>query len=155
MEWAIQKATEVGVAAIHPLSGERAETPPPTPARLERWRRIALAACKQCGRRTVPRIEPFEALPAPGPGVVALLLDTGPSPRPITERIEASGGGAVWLAVGPEGGFSAGETARSVENGWLASGLGPRTLRAETAGVVAAAIVLNLRGDLGSGAVSG
>ena len=54
LEWVIQKATEIGVAAIHPLRTRRSERFPVRTQRVERWRRIAVASCKQCGRRRVP-----------------------------------------------------------------------------------------------------
>jgi 16S rRNA (uracil1498-N3)-methyltransferase len=57
----------------------------------------------------------------------------------------------VWIAVGPEGGFEPREIEAWTRQGWRRAGLGPRTLRADTAGVVAAAIVLHRWGDLGAG----
>ncbi|HXV75055.1 MAG TPA: RsmE family RNA methyltransferase [Candidatus Polarisedimenticolaceae bacterium] len=155
MEWVIQKTTELGIAAIRPISAERAEARPPTAARVARWRRIALEAAKQCGRRTVPGIEPADALAAPAAGVLPLLFDTGRDCRPLAERLVPLPDGPVWLAVGPESGFSADEHCRHVGEGWLPTGLGPRTLRAETAGIVAAAIVLHLCGDLGRASDAG
>jgi 16S rRNA (uracil1498-N3)-methyltransferase len=153
MEWLVQKATEVGVAAIHPVRTARSEAAAPTPGRLERWRRIARESCKQSGRRRIPGVEPRDGLPpagdAPGP---AILLDAGPGAAPLATVLpaETSRPAALWLAVGPEGGFDADERARLVDAGWIAASLGPRTLRTETAGVIAASIVLHRLGDLGA-----
>ena len=78
MDWVVQKATEVGVSAIHPFVSARAEPRGGGEKKLERWRRIAVESCKQCGRRQVPRIEPLEALPDAPPGDLrALLLQPG------------------------------------------------------------------------------
>ena len=151
MEWAIQKATEVGVAEIRPIRSERVETREPGPARLERWRRIAMEACKQSGRRRVPRVELPGALPpAPPAGVLALVLGSSPASLPIGQYTLAEAPEAVWLAVGPEGGFSEEDRSLLDGRGWREAGLGPRTLRTETAGVVAATLVLHAWDDLGA-----
>lgn len=66
MDWLVQKATEIGVSAIHPLPTTRSEPARKLGQRLERWRRIAVEAAKQCGRRTLPEIAPRDELPAAG-----------------------------------------------------------------------------------------
>jgi 16S rRNA (uracil1498-N3)-methyltransferase len=155
MEWVIQKAVELGVAAIHPVPAERAEARPPSASRLDRWRRIALEACKQCGRRRCPAVVPVDAPPAAEPGVLPLLLDPDDKAAPLGDVLNGAQVRRVWLAVGPESGFSDGERGRFRDLGWQACGLGPRTLRTETAGIAAAAIVLHRLGDLGRGSKSG
>jgi 16S rRNA (uracil1498-N3)-methyltransferase len=150
MEWAIQKGTELGVSGIRPFPGERGEAGAPTPSRLVRWRRIVLEAAKQSGRRRLPALDPVDTLPQPPDGILALLLEPGPDPCPLSERLNQAAGAGVWLAVGPESGFSEDELRVFGDRGWLPCSLGPRTLRAETAGVVAATIVLNRLGDLGA-----
>ena len=147
VDWVVQKATELGVSELRPLgtpSGGRGAAD-----RLARWRRIALEACKQCGRRRVPRIEPAAELPEPPEGVLALLLDERVDAPPLGALLGGPPPAAVWLAVGPESGFSDDEVQRAGSRGWRRAGLGPRTLRTETAGPVAAAIVLHRWGDLG------
>jgi 16S rRNA (uracil1498-N3)-methyltransferase len=156
MEWVVQKATEVGAVSIHPVPTARAETRPPDAKRLERWRRIAREACKQCGRRVLPIVEPVPALPEiPGRGVLPLLLDPAPGCRPLGEILAGADSppAEVWLAVGPEGGFDPRETADLGERGWQATSLGPRTLRTETAGLLALALTLHRLGDLGPAGV--
>jgi 16S rRNA (uracil1498-N3)-methyltransferase len=151
MEWAIQKATEVGIAEIRPIRSERVEAREPGAARLERWRRIALEACKQSGRRRVPPVEPPGGLPPEPPdGVLGLVLGSGPDSVPLREYTLASRPDAVWLAVGPEGGFSEEDRSILKKPDWQEASLGPRTLRTETAGVVAATLVLHAWGDLGA-----
>ena len=149
MEWVIQKATELGVGAIHPFSSERADARQPSVGRLERWDRIAIEACKQSGRRSVPQIEPREDLPEPPPGRSAILLDAEDGAVPLGELLAGKRNPVVWIAVGPESGFSASEVEDWRKGGWQSGHLGPRTLRTETAGLVAATIVLHRWGDLG------
>ena len=150
MEWVVQKATELGVRALHPVATEQADARPPTPGRLARWRRIAIEACKQSGRRVVPEIRPLDTLPEPGAGTTAILLDGGAEAAPLGDLLSRPAEGEVWIAVGPESGFTADEIRGWREKGWQTANLGPRTLRTETAGLVAATIVLHRRGDLGS-----
>ena len=146
LDWVVQKATELGLAEIRPLGApERGSAE----GRLARLTRIAIEAGKQCGRRTLPRVSAIVELPAPPAGVLALLLDERPDAPPIGDALGGNAPSAVWLAVGPEAGFPDEQVERAVEQGWRRAGLGPRTLRTETAGLVAAAIVLHRLGDLG------
>jgi 16S rRNA (uracil1498-N3)-methyltransferase len=149
MDWIVQKATELGVATIHPFLSRRSVNRRPSAQRLERWRRIALEACKQCGRRSVPLVDPCVDLPAvAGDGTVGFLLDAGGEPFGAgCAGLDASS--RVWIAVGPESGFEEQELRSWRARGWRRAGLGPRTLRAETAAVVSVAILLNRLGDLG------
>ncbi len=151
IDWVLQKATEVGVSAIYLLvpPDERARTM--IDRRLDRWHRIIVEACKQCGRRRLPAIALVERLPAPdGATTLALLLD----PREEADALAAVCEGRprpeqVWLGVGPEGGFDADDIGAATREGWLTAHLGPRTLRSDTAGLVAASIVLHRWADLG------
>jgi 16S rRNA (uracil1498-N3)-methyltransferase len=150
LEWLIQKATELGVHAIHLVPAERSDGSDPGPGRLDRWRRIALEGCRQSGRRWVPQVEPLASLPdATDPRTLAVIFDPSPGVAPLGERFPLASPERVWLAVGPESGFAEAEVGRAVERGWARASLGPRTLRAETAGVVAAALALHRWGDLG------
>lgn len=149
-DWVIQKATEVGVAAIRLVAGERSEVGRPSPARLERWIRIAVEACKQSGRRVVPAVALLDELPDVPAGVAGLLLDQDRGLPSIGSHLASREPGPVALAIGPEGGFAPGEVALAHERGWCGVTLGPRTLRTETAAVVATALVLHRWGDLGS-----
>jgi 16S rRNA (uracil1498-N3)-methyltransferase len=150
MEWVLQKGTEIGLAAVHPWPARRAEARGVSDSRLRRWERIVLEACKQSGRRRAPRIELREDLPEAAPGaVLAVALDPTPGMPPLRDYLAGEQPGAVWIAAGPEAGFEAAELERWAERGWRRAGLGPRTLRAENAGLVAAALVLHRWGDLG------
>ncbi len=151
MEWVIQKGTEVGVAAIRPFVARRSECPAPSAERLKRYRRVALEAAKQSGRRVVPEVTPpVGTVPPPPPGATALLLHTAPGAPPLADRLAGPRPASVWLLVGPEGGFEPEEAEELEAAGWLPCGLGPRTLRTETAGAIAAALVLHAWDDLGS-----
>lgn len=148
VEWVLQKGTEVGVSRFVLFRGGRSDGPDPSPARLARWEKILAEACRQSGRRTVPPLEAPVAAPVPVPrGALGLLLV--PSGPPLAALLDGARPGAVAVAVGPEGGFEDGETEGWTANGWRPAGLGPRILRTETAGVVAASIVLHRFGDLG------
>jgi 16S rRNA (uracil1498-N3)-methyltransferase len=151
MELVIQKGTELGVAAIHPLYCERGDGRSLKPKRLERWKRIAVEAAKQCGRSVVPEINASDRLPRPEEdGPLPLLLTAGEQATPLGEILAGSTPRPVWLAVGPEPGFSDSEASSWAAAGWRRTSLGPRILRTETAGLAAAAIILHLWGDLGA-----
>jgi 16S rRNA (uracil1498-N3)-methyltransferase len=151
MDWIVQKAVEVGVAQIRVLETARSERLRGMPERLARWRRIAVEACKQCGRRWVPPIEACASLPPPPAEVLALVLDPEPPAPPLASWVvgEPAAGTSVWLACGPEGGLTTEETAAWSAAGWGRAALGPRILRADTAGIVGATLVLHRWGDLG------
>lgn len=151
MELLIQKGTEIGLASIHPIVTARSEGPDPSPARMERWRRMALEACKQSGRRTIPVIHepadfPPDALPA---GACAIALHPFDPSRPIGDLLDGPPPTEVWIAIGPEGGFEPTEIETLATAGWRIANMGPRILRTETAGLVAASLVLLRWGDLG------
>jgi len=144
LDWLVEKATEIGVARVVLFGPEDG----PGERRVERLRRIAVEACKQCGRRQVPAVEFQAALPrAEAP---ALLLD----PEAPTALLDACPEGTparLWVGVGGQEGLAPADRDRARAEGWCPVGLGPRTLRAETAGLVAAAVLLHHFGDLGRG----
>lgn len=149
MDLTVQKAVELGASAIQPvitrksvvrLEGSRAE------ARVEHWRRIAVAACEQCGRNRIPEVRgllSLEAYCAKGadPRPRLLLSPAGISLRKLELEKEAT------LAAGPEAGFSPEEEAALESAGFTRAALGPRILRTETAALAALAALNALRGD--------
>jgi 16S rRNA (uracil1498-N3)-methyltransferase len=152
MEWAIEKATELGVAAIAPVIARRTEKHLAQAAekRAERWRRIAHEAAKQSRRSDVPEI--FDPSPlAERARIVSTStrIVLAEQERITTLRnamVEAMAGAkqempTIELAIGPEGGWAPEEEALFDANGWLAVSLGPRILRAETAAIAALAVV--------------
>ncbi|HTZ60197.1 MAG TPA: 16S rRNA (uracil(1498)-N(3))-methyltransferase [Acidobacteriaceae bacterium] len=154
MEWMIEKATELGAERIIPITARRSEKHlvQAAPARVERWRRIAREAAKQSRRSDVPVVEEVMALKSAAqeklaqPGLRLLLAEQERSTtlyaamRSAVQRSESEIPG-VRLAVGPEGGWTAEEEALFTSEGWQAVSLGPRILRAETAGITAVAVV--------------
>lgn len=149
LEWVIEKGTEIGVAAIALVATERSERVPPRAARL---RRIAVESCKQSGRRRLPGIDFIPVLPQPGASTLALVLDPAAQAAPLAAHLACARPAEVWLLAGPEAGLTSAEVERCEQQGWRRASLGPRTLRTETAGLVAATIVLHRWGDLGRSA---
>ena len=154
MKFVIQKATELGVDRIIPLvssrsiplvEGER-ET-----LRIERWRRIAQEAAKQCGRTVVPDVTQIHELDdffSQGEGTRMILWEEEPTPlREVIEKIDPKRG--ITLLIGPEGGFSEDEVSTAQGSGFLVAGLGQRILRAETASLSVLSILQHRFGDLG------
>ncbi|MDQ7850593.1 MAG: RsmE family RNA methyltransferase [Armatimonadota bacterium] len=145
MDTIVRMGTEVGVARFVPVLTRRAVARPAA-ARVERWRRIAAAAAKQSGRSTVPRVDaprPLEELWPELAGSLILLPWEGERSRSLGEVLRAHAGvGAVTICIGPEGGWSETEVHSAASHGAHPVTLGPLILRTETAGLVAAAMVL-------------
>ena len=138
MDLIIQKAVELGVAAIQPLV-TRHSVVQPGDGKSDKWRRIALEACKQCGQDTLPAIadpQSFDSwmsacTPAPGLKLIASLTSGA---RPLREVLHAAPGTrAVTMLVGPEGDFSLEESRDAVAAGFLPVSLGSIVLRVATA----------------------
>jgi len=164
MDFVVQKTTELGVARIVPLVTERTVLRPSKGdrwGRLDRWRRIAAEAARQSGRLVVPRVEEpvtwGELLAQAEAGPVGRGFLLGPPVREASGEADVEplhipqGTPSALLAVGPEGGWSGQEADAGRAAGLVWVGLGPRVLRAETAGVVAVALALFVAGDLGAG----
>jgi len=145
MEWAIEKATELGVARIVPLIAKRTDSHLASAAakRVERWRRIAREAAQQSRRASPPEIAApvrlQEALAPPADRRV--LLSEGEEQVSLQQAISGLKG-TLALAVGPEGGWTGEEECAFREHGWIAASLGSTILRAETAAIAAVSIVL-------------
>jgi 16S rRNA (uracil1498-N3)-methyltransferase len=156
MDWVIQKATELGVAAIAPIVTERTELRLDTERagrRLAHWQGIATAASEQFGRARVPEIlEPMAlATYAAGVETDAIRLALDPDGGSLTQTLHAiaqTHPARIHLVVGPEGGLSQRDQAQLHTAGFIRVRLGPRILRTETAGLAAIASVLTLAGDL-------
>jgi len=158
MEWAIEKATELGVAAIAPVIARRTEKHLAQAAgkRAERWRHIVHEAAQQSRRSDVPIVfdpEPLAARiraasdssrDASGSAYIVLAEQerTTTLRHALEEALEAAQTEmpTLQIAVGPEGGWAPAEEALFDANGWRAASLGPRILRAETAAITALAV---------------
>ena len=154
MDLVVQKATELGVAAIHPFTVARCTAEAGNSARLARWQRIAFEACKQCGRPEPPEV----SSPVDLAGLLA--RETGQAMKLILyEEEETTGLAEIFRArqplpasliflVGPESGFARDEVEQAKTAGFLPVTLGERVMRAETASIAAAAILQFLLGGL-------
>jgi 16S rRNA (uracil1498-N3)-methyltransferase len=152
LEWAIEKATELGVERIVPLIARRTEKhlARAAAARVERWRRIAREAAQQSRRSdTVEILDPVQLNDAIREEPEALRMLLAESERMTTlrdalTRAEANSDGSmkpIRLAIGPEGGWTPEEEPLFANEGWTPVSLGPRILRAETAAIAAVSIV--------------
>lgn len=148
MDWAIQKATELGVAEITPILSERCEVrlnDERADKRLIHWRQIAISACEQSGRSRVPVIHPPMALVAwLEQSTAALKLVLHPLAQALSSHSKPA---SLAFLIGPEGGLSDAEVGQAQSAGFLAARLGPRVLRTETAPVVALSVAQQLWGD--------
>jgi len=152
MELVIQKAVELGVSAIVPLETRR--TVVRETRKLERWRKIALEAARQCGRPTPPSVEEprglAEYLESAGPSLKGVVFYEGDGLKPLAPGdLEAGPGKGSIVAVGPEGGFAPDEVELMTSKGLRARTLGSNILRAETAAIVAVTLAQYLTGRLG------
>jgi 16S rRNA (uracil1498-N3)-methyltransferase len=156
MDLIIQKATELGVAAIMPLISERtvvrlgAERDSKH-SRADRWRDIALEACKQCGNNWLPEVHPpqmfHDFLDAPGRFDLKLIASLRSGAKPLksilstTPPLHHSTTPSVLLLIGPEGDFTPAELDLAESAGCIPLSLGPLVLRAETAALYALSIL--------------
>ena len=153
MDLVLQKATELGVAGIVPVSGERTEVRldvDRAEKRLSHWRSVVESACEQSGRARVPGVAAPAALEAAirslaGEGL-RLLLD--PQGEHRLASLSPPVPACTWIAIGPEGGWSPGDRELLRAAGFSGLRLGPRVLRTETAGLAAIAALQALFGDL-------
>ncbi|EDL51225.1 hypothetical protein VSAK1_07844 [Vibrio mediterranei AK1] len=152
MEFTIQKSVELGVNTITPLISERCGVKLDAKRfekKLQQWQKIAISACEQCGRNTIPEIRPIMSLEqwCAEPSE-ALKLNLHPRakysintlPEPVTK---------VRLLIGPEGGLSAQEIEMTEQYQFEETLLGPRVLRTETAALTAITALQVRFGDLG------
>jgi 16S rRNA (uracil1498-N3)-methyltransferase len=153
MEWAIEKATELGISRITPILARRTEKHLAHAAlkRSDRWRRIALEASKQSRRTTIPEIpNPIALKPALEHETTPtrILLSETEQQTTLSAALQASVTTAASeaarqstaIAIGPEGGWTPEEISLFTQHQWQPVTLGPRILRAETAAIAAIAI---------------
>jgi len=150
MDWIIEKAVETGVHAVVPIAAERSVlklTGDRLEKRVAHWRRIAQAACEQCGRNRIPDVLAPMTLAQwlasdaghggaakTGDTLARLMCHPG-AEQALTARVQAQAGlQDLVLVVGPEGGWSDEELKRARAGGVEAVSFGPRVLRSETAG---------------------
>ena len=148
MDWILQKATELGVAAVVPVHGERGEVRldgERAEKRLRHWRSVVVSACEQSGRARIPDVAAPRTLADALANLPATRLMLDPeATQPLPSHID---GNACAIAIGPEGGWSATDMATLEAANFVGARLGPRVLRTETAGIAAIAALQALAGD--------
>lgn len=150
MDWVVQKATELGISRLLPVTADRSVVRIENRGdrKRERWRKIALSAAKQCGRATVPEIAPAVRLmdvDKGQPDAVKFFLDekNGKPLKKILfdDKVKPFSKGAVIVLVGPEGGWTESEERMILKKGFQPAGLGSRVLRSETSAISSLALI--------------
>lgn len=155
MDWVLQKGTELGISTFVPFLSSRTiarPTPSQYGKKRERWQKIVTAAAKQSGRGLIPTVQPVIAwaeLPSLLAGRFTLVAWEAETTRSLRQVLAGQRQpAAVNLIIGPEGGFALDEVVTLTQQGAQSVSLGPRILRAETAGPLTAAIILYHYGAL-------
>lgn len=156
-EWVLQKNTELGIVGFVPMITERCiigSLEDISKTKTERWWRILMEAAEQSGRGRLPTLRPAvmfsTACEDAARGGLTLIPWEEERERSLRSVLQATEPPpfSINLFVGPEGGFAPEELAQAQRYGAIPITLGPRILRAETAGLVAAAAILHQLGDL-------
>jgi len=152
MDWVIQKATELGVAEIQPIDTERSVaklSAERATKRLEHWQQVAISACEQCWRNTLPQIHaPLDIMVwlqqmQNATDTKFILLPQGAA----SLHAQAKPQGRVALLIGAEGGFTQAESDTALRCGFTPIRMGARVLRTETAAIAGLAALQTLWGD--------
>src|SRR5690554_4915243 len=153
MDYAVQKAVEMGVSEIVPLTTERCDVKlkgDREDKRLRHWQQVAISAAEQCGRARVPEIQPVMTVQQWLEHARACDLRLVLHHRTEQSLNTLEKPSRIALMIGPEGGLTAEEIALAESRGFLPVALGPRVLRTETAPVAAIALCQWLWGDIGA-----
>ncbi len=141
--WLVEKAVELGVAALVPLTTERSQVQI-TPSLLERLRRGVIEASKQCERNVLMEIAPpitWSDFAATETGSQKLMPVPGASELLRADQLPSESEPVI-VAIGPEGDWSPAEVGLAQAHGWRPVSLGPRILRVETAAIFAAGLLI-------------
>jgi 16S rRNA (uracil1498-N3)-methyltransferase len=148
MDYIVEKATELGVFRIVPVMTERTIVDwdqKKKDSSADRWRRISLAASKQCGRLDIPSIESVrnfkETLKDKAEYNLALIAALSEDAIPLKKILSGFKSGNIVVAIGPEGDFTPDEIKMAEGAGYKLVGLGRRVLKSDTAGLAALAII--------------
>jgi 16S rRNA (uracil1498-N3)-methyltransferase len=148
-DWAIKKATELGVTSIVPILSQRVDvrlSPERWLKKRAHWQQAVISACEQSGRAVIPEVVSPEPLDSWVAGVEAdckYLLDPSLDSEETSTRPES-----VAILIGPEGGFTSDELRLASQFGFYGLRLGPRVLRTETAPLVALSVIGARWGDI-------
>ncbi|MBW1697858.1 MAG: 16S rRNA (uracil(1498)-N(3))-methyltransferase [Deltaproteobacteria bacterium] len=158
MDMLIRQVTELGAAEWIPFMSSRSVPRPDHKrlnSRIKRWEKIAKESLKQCGRSRTPKItvrsKLKDVLELATTHDVKIIFSENESQPLCPEYIKGDKGsvGSALILLGPEGGFTEEEITQAEKHGFIATGMGPRILRADTATVAACALVQFLFGDMG------
>lgn len=151
MEWLLQKAVELGVGQITPLTSDHIAVnydQKRMAKKIKQWQGIIISACEQCGRNQLPLLNPIQPtsvwLKQPHANPIILLPGATTAIRQTLPLTQSN----LTLAIGPEGGWSDHEESLALSNQWHAMSLGPRILRAETAALCALSLLQGTFGDI-------
>ncbi len=153
MDWIVEKAVELGAAAVQPLAAQRCVVRLAAERgqkKLQHWQAVAIAAAEQCGRNRVPAvadIADFSAWVARA-GTQRRILLTPRAEQSLADWARHQPPQALCLLIGPEGGFSPQEEEAALRHGALPLSMGARVLRTETAGMAALAALNALWGEM-------
>lgn len=153
MEWVLQKGTEVGITAFAPIQTARSIADAVSKQKHARWTQIVTEAAEQAGRGKIPQIEALQTLDAAlksaqARGGALFIAWENENALDLKQALDGTNADTLHLFVGPEGGLTTQEIETAQNYGAQSITLGPRILRAETAGIVAASAILFVRGDL-------
>jgi 16S rRNA (uracil1498-N3)-methyltransferase len=148
-DWAIKKATELGVTSIVPILCQRVDvrlSPERWLKKHAHWQQVVISACEQSGRAVIPEVvspEPLDSWVADVEADCKYLLDPSLDSEETSTRPES-----VAILIGPEGGFTSDELRLASQFGFYGLRLGPRVLRTETAPLVALSVIGARWGDI-------
>lgn len=157
LEEILERSTELGLSHLIPVITHRSVSRPDEErgeTKVLRWRKVAIAAAKQCGRADVPQVDAPTRLAnflqtfQQDPGALGLVAWEDDKVHTLRGVLPAQSPAAVWILIGPEGGLTPEEVHLCQSAGFISVGLGPRILRTETAGPALLAIVQHLYGDI-------
>lgn len=157
MDWIMQKAVEMGVTSLQPITTTRSIvhlSDERSSKRLQHWQKIVISACEQCGRNQLPPILPLISLvqwlskkkTTQSSNALCLMLSTTAT-KSLKDLPKPSTGANVALVIGPEGGFTQEEEVAILHTGFIPVRLGKRILRTESAALAATAALQALWGD--------
>jgi 16S rRNA (uracil1498-N3)-methyltransferase len=156
MDLIVEKCTELGVTTLVPLHTERTvvrEVPGRIQIKLARWRRVAVAAARQCGRGMLLDLPPPQSLTdfcaQYGSAPVKIVCWEGEQHRSLRQVLALHADQSpVVVLIGPEGGLTEHEITMAQAHGFLPTSLGPHILRTETAAIAIASIIRYSLGEL-------
>jgi len=152
MDFVVQKAVELGVTGIVPVLSEKQAfklKPDAQTKKIAHWQAVAVSACEQSGRNTVPKVYPALALSQlKASHTVDHYLCLSPEAKTTLAHCNFAASASILAIIGPEAGFSEAEISYLLKNNFVALNLGHRILRTETAGMALLAILQHNFGDI-------